>query len=98
MLLEEAPDQIVDGWAAALGLQLSQRVPALIDLPLELARLLAGAGDGPIGESADGVAPLAPRPVVVRQNEGAMSGGGDADAEAGQRRVVGDPIALRGRR
>ena len=91
-------DQIVDGRGSTLGLQLSQRIAALIDLPLELPGLLARAGDGPIGKCADGVAPLAPRPVVVGQHEGAMPGGGDADTEAGQGRVVGNAIALRGRR
>ena len=98
MLLEEALDQIVNGRGSALGLQLSQRITALIDLPFEFPRLLAGAGDGPIGKCADGVAPLAPRPVLVGQHKGAMAGGGDADAEARQGRVVCDPIALRGRR
>ena len=35
MLIEEAPDQVVNSRGPALGLQLSQRITALIDLPLE---------------------------------------------------------------
>jgi hypothetical protein len=49
--LQEAPDQIVNGRGSALGLQLSQRIAALIDLPPEAPGLLARAGDGPIGNA-----------------------------------------------
>ena len=94
VLLETPLDQVIDDRRPALGRDLGQRIAALVDLPLEPARLLASAGDGPIGEAADGVAALPPRPVPIGDDEGAVPGGGDPDAKPRQRWVVGDAVAL----
>src|SRR5262249_58502835 len=59
MLLDEALDQSVDGRCTTFGFDLCKRIPACIDLPSELARLLPPRRNRPVGKAADGEPALA---------------------------------------
>src|SRR5258707_6419810 len=77
----------------------ADRIGAAINQAFETLGLVASCTGGPVRKAADGPAPfpaIALAPVV--QDKGAAAGGGDPDAEAFGVRVVGDPVAVRGRR
>src|SRR5262245_14288908 len=89
VLFQKPLNQIVDGRRTALGLDIRQRVAAVIDSALELAGFLARTGDGPIRKSADGIAALAASTVAIVENEGTMACSSDTRAKAGDRCVPG---------
>jgi hypothetical protein len=98
VLTLEALDQIADARGLARGFDIGERVATVVDQPAQLPRPGAGRGCAPVGELADGVAPLAPALGRVIQDEGPGPRGSDPAAEAGHAGIVSDPVALRRRR
>src|SRR5262249_1124757 len=95
----ESGAEVRHGGRCAVVLLLANGIAAAVDQPLEPLGLLARCRRGPIGKRADGVAALAPIELAaIAQDEGTSASGGDADAKALHRIVVGDLVAAFGRR
>src|SRR5262245_63951231 len=90
----EPLDQVGHGRSGALLLDRPQRVAAVLDLTAQLARLVAGYGAAPDRGVADRVGARATGPGRVAQHVGPRPVGGDASAEAPNRIVDKNDLAL----
>src|SRR5262245_959237 len=84
VLFPEALDQRSHVGRLALGPLVGDGIAAAVDFALEPLGFLARLRRVPIAECADGVATLSAAVGRVRQDEGFVASGRDADTEAGR--------------
>src|SRR5262249_22495739 len=81
VFFSEARDQGGNGWRAALGLDVGQRITALVNEAAQPLRFIAGVGRCPVAAVADGIAALTAAARHVVEHETPSAVGGDASAE-----------------